>query len=66
MKYIILVLWVSALSSCKQQTDNKQLQNRIDSLEIQLANSYKPGFGELMSSIQTHHAKLWFAGQNEN
>jgi hypothetical protein len=27
---------------------------------------YKPGMGELMSSIQLHHAKLWFAGENNN
>lgn len=27
---------------------------------------YKPGVGELMSSIQLHHAKLWFAGENNN
>ena len=26
----------------------------------------KPGLGELMLGIQTHHAKLWFAGKNEN
>lgn len=29
-------------------------------------DSYKPGFGEFMSMIQVHHAKLWFAGQNQN
>jgi hypothetical protein len=39
------------------------LENRIDSLE---KNSYKPGFGEFMTNIQIHHAKLWFAGINEN
>ena len=27
---------------------------------------YQPGVGELMSSIQLHHAKLWFAGENDN
>jgi len=27
---------------------------------------YTPGLGEFMSSIQVHHAKLWFAGTNEN
>ncbi len=31
-----------------------------------MADSYKPGFGEFMGSIQVHHNKLWFAGQNEN
>ena len=42
------------------------MQATIDSLKKELANTYKPGFGELMSGIQTHHAKLWFAGQNQN
>ena len=55
------------LLACNQQTDNTQvLQNRIDSLEQKLADTYKPGFGEFMSGIQAHHSKLWFAGQNEN
>ena len=53
--------------SCKMQNDNTLiLQNRIDSLEHKLAGTYKPGFGEFMSSVQVHHAKLWFAGQNQN
>ena len=29
-------------------------------------NQYKPGLGEIMAGIQTHHAKLWFAGINSN
>ncbi len=28
--------------------------------------AYKPGLGEFMSSIQMNHAKLWFAGVNDN
>src|SRR5690606_30885844 len=39
------------------------LQDRIDSLE---QDAYVPGFGEFMNTIQLHHAKLWFAGNNEN
>lgn len=55
------------LFACNQPAPNsKDLQNRIDSLETRLENTYKPGFGEFMSSIQAHHSKLWFAGQNEN
>jgi len=61
------MLFTFGLFSCNQQTDNtKILQNRIDSLEIKLADTYKPGFGDFMSSIQAHHLKLWFAGKNEN
>ena len=55
------------LSACDQKNgDTQVLQNRIDSLENKLADTYKPGFGEFMSNIQVHHNKLWFAGKNEN
>lgn len=39
---------------------------KIKTLEEKLNNSYHPGFGDLMGNIQKHHAKLWFAGTNEN
>ena len=52
---------------CTSQNDKVQkMQTTIDSLQKQLNETYKPGFGEFMSGIQTHHAKLWFAGQNQN
>lgn len=55
------------LSSCNEKSNNnQQLQARVDSLEKKLATIYRPGLGEFMSGIQVHHAKLWFAGQNEN
>ena len=55
------------LFSCKQQkSEITVLQNHIDSLEAQLAEIYKPGFGQLMNTIQLHHSKLWFAGKNKN
>ena len=66
-KNSLLAFVLLALFACHNHTDNdKQLQARIDSLETRLADTYKPGFGEFMSSIQIHHAKLWFAGQNQN
>ena len=53
--------------ACRQPgSNNTQLQNRLDSLEQKLTQTYRPGFGEFMSGIQLHHAKLWFAGQNKN
>src|SRR4030095_4180457 len=62
-----LLAIIIVASSCKQQTEStRALQSRIDSLEKKLAASYKPGCGEFMSSIQVHHAKLWFAGKNQN
>ena len=66
-KTTLLVFIPFVLASCYNQTNNnQQLQVRIDSLEKKLDNTYKPGLGEFMGSIQTHHAKLWFAGQNQN
>lgn len=67
MRHLLLFVLAFSLVACKQQTSSTQvLQNRIDSLESKMANSYKPGFGEFMRGIQAHHAKLWFAGKNEN
>ncbi|HLV15788.1 MAG TPA: hypothetical protein VKY41_11450 [Xanthomarina sp.] len=67
MRQIFLILLIFGFFSCNQQTDQtKVLQKRIDSLEVKLANTYKPGFGDFMGSIQAHHSKLWFAGQNKN
>jgi hypothetical protein len=52
--------------SCSSHKDDKSLQQEIDSLQSALHNTYRPGFGEFMSSIQAHHNKLWFAGKYEN
>ena len=58
---------LTSSSGCSDAADSTvKLQARIDTLEIQLAHTYKPGFGEFMSSIQNHHTKLWFAGKNAN
>ena len=55
------------ISSCNRQGKQaNELQAKIDTLQKQLAKVYRPGFGEFMSGIQTHHAKLWFAGINQN
>jgi hypothetical protein len=67
MKYFLTTMLALVLFACKQPPANSLvLLNRIDSLETTLANTYKPGFGEFMSNIQSHHLKLWFAGQNQN
>lgn len=54
------------LNACNQNDNSAQLQLRIDSLEKKIDAAYKPGLGEFMSQVQVHHAKLWFAGKNEN
>lgn len=61
-----LVLPLAFLACDQSHSDNAALEKRIDSLEQKLAGSYRPGLGEFMSDIQVHHAKLWFAGTNEN
>jgi len=67
MKQILSICVVFILFGCQQKMDNtKALEHKIDLLENKLSNTYKPGFGEFMSSIQVHHSKLWFAGENEN
>ena len=67
MKYILYVHVLLILVACQQRSkDTTNLQQKIDSLQTELANSYRPGFGEFMSSIQAHHIKLWFAGQQKN
>jgi hypothetical protein len=67
MKSLVAIIIVSSIFSCTSQNDKVQkMKATIDSLQMQLNASYKPGFGEFMSGIQTHHAKLWFAGQDQN
>ena len=48
-----------------KQTENKLYKTESIVLK-KLNETYKPGFGEFMSNIQVHHAKLWFAGVNKN
>jgi len=55
------------LVACNQHTEATQnLQQEVDSLRLRMNSLYKPGMGELMSNIQLHHGKLWFAGENKN
>jgi hypothetical protein len=60
------ILFTVLLIGCGQKSGDTKADTRIDSLEKALATTYKPGLGEFMSSIQVHHAKLWFAGLNQN
>lgn len=66
MRYNVFLPLLFVLA-CNQPAGNtRHLQSEIDSLQQQIAHAYKPGFGEFMSGIQVHHAKLWFAGTAEN
>lgn len=64
---LVFILFGILVSGCSVPVSSDQkLTNRLDSLERRLNDTYKPGLGEFMSSIQIHHAKLWFAGQTQN
>jgi hypothetical protein len=65
MKKLSHLLIAVTILSCNQgQVQRMQATN--DSLRKELTKTYRPGLGEFMLGIQLHHAKLWFAGQNQN
>ncbi|MDP4263692.1 MAG: hypothetical protein Q8941_14285 [Bacteroidota bacterium] len=67
MKFFAFITIVILIASCNRPNkEAEKMQATIDSLQKQLKETYKPGLGEFMTGIQTHHAKLWFAGQNQN
>ena len=67
-KLFLSILFASILLAACSDSSSKieEMQNKIDALQSKVDNLYKPGFGELMSNVQVHHAKLWFAGINQN
>jgi hypothetical protein len=60
--FLILVYACDPVNKKSKPAGQKDLNNQKRSA----SESYKPGLGEFMTSIQMHHAKLWFAGTNEN
>src|SRR6185312_9161161 len=66
MKNFLVFLISLSFFSCRQSSSDSTLQKQVDSLQVAVKNSYKPGLGEFMSEIQVHHAKLWFAGKYQN
>ncbi len=67
MKRVLYILATSFILACNHPAANTDaMEKRMDSIDKKTADLYTPGFGEFMSSIQAHHVKLWFAGQNQN
>src|SRR5690554_8053895 len=67
MKRILVAMFALGLFACNDTNENtKALEERIEKLEEKIENTYKPGLGDFMSSIQAHHSNLWFEGQIEN
>jgi hypothetical protein len=61
-KIMIFILGLMIFTSCSDNSKQiRELENKLEEVK-----SYKPGFGEFMSNVQIHHAKLWFAGKNQN
>src|ERR1700732_815769 len=65
-KLLLIIFLLMIFTSCSQEANTSALQAQVDSLNTQLAQTYKPGLGEFMMGIQVHHAKIWFAGKNQN
>jgi hypothetical protein len=67
MKLHLTCALFAFITGCTSHATNQtDIQSQIDSLNSKINNAYSPGLGEFMSSIQLHHAKLWFAGKNGN
>lgn len=69
MRSILFAFLSLIVLSCNSPEEKiQELEKEIESLKSSLNSmtNYKPGFGDFMSSIQSHHNKLWFAGINEN
>ena len=65
MLFLFLISFI--LLACGGETERvNQMETKVDSLQVRLDRAYRPGLGEFMLGIQLHHAKLWFAGQNQN
>ena len=63
---IFLSLFIILLASCNSNEPVKTSSAiNSDSLH-KMMEQYAPGLGEIMGGIQTHHAKLWYAGINDN
>ena len=56
--FAICFLLIAVLIGCKHEAP---LHGHAQEL-----NAYTPGLGDMMLKMQTRHAKLWFAGINEN
>lgn len=59
MKILTSIIIASALAFSTYAADQEQGTTII-------AETYKPGLGDIMGMIQLRHAKLWFAGKAHN
>ncbi len=66
-KILVFIMAGFVLIACNPNEQKiKDLENQIQVLSEKASTAYSPGYGEIMGMIQVHHAKLWFAGKNQN
>jgi cytochrome c556 len=61
--FSLVIILLAACNSNEPAKTNSAITS--DSLH-KMMEPYAPGLGEIMGGIQTHHAKLWYAGINDN
>lgn len=65
--FLFISFYVSSCTSPDENNKQANVQRDSSAFAKEVRQSaYKPGLGELMSAIQMHHGKLWFAGINNN
>jgi hypothetical protein len=70
LKHISVCLLLLGWMACARPESSQQNQTveiaRLTAQITELKEKLKPGLGEFMTGVQMHHAKLWFAGINQN
>ncbi|MBL7955182.1 MAG: hypothetical protein JNJ91_09080 [Flavobacteriales bacterium] len=63
-----LLLMIALVMNGCTSSDSRTvaLEQQVVALEQRVNDQFVPGFGEFMSTLQVHHAKLWFAGEAGN
>jgi len=67
MKKLAWLIIIILSTSCQPKNKGiKKLQKQVDSLQTELNNVYKPGFGESMNVVHHHYLEIWQASLDKN
>ena len=67
MKKLAWLIIIILSTSCQPKNKGiEKLQKQVDSLQTELNNVYKPGFGESMDVVHHHYQEIWQAGIDKN
>lgn len=61
----VVLICLAGCSHQRNSDSNAALESKVPTLEKQI-NDIKPGLGEIMGTIEQHHAKLYYAGTKAN